>query len=181
MLLDRLRIGSRSTLLSLAFCGLLVSYASDVLPLARTVRITMGLAGSVVLMYVTLNLTSLWSDHVKGSLRARIFVALCAVSSIALVLISRMLPIHSWPHVVLSVSGCMLCFICWSMPRSGWQTVPFLAFYLLTLMGLRWNQFRIFASVSPFILIAMTSAWLLISLVAFRILDRRRTTTTQLL
>jgi hypothetical protein len=168
------KIGSRPSLFIIAAVGLALAHVSDFFLLSKNQTSACSLIGNV-LFFVALFavIRSAERSEEERTTATKTSTLISCIVTICLLPASAFVLTPHWLHGLLSIAAFGSMFWCWSLPSSGWTALTFLPIYAIALMRTKWSLFPELLKIPLWIWIAMFLAWVIITLLVFRWLDRR--------
>jgi uncharacterized membrane protein len=170
-----LKIGSRPSLFVIAGLGLALAHASNFLLLNKNQSSACSLIGNVlffVALLAVIRSTERSEEErttaTKAATVVSCIIAICLLPTSAFVLTPH------WLHGLLSIAAFGSMFFCWSLPSSGWTALTLLPIYAIALIHTKWNMFPELLKIPIWTWITMCLAWIFITLLVFRWIDRRQ-------
>jgi hypothetical protein len=169
------KIGPRPSLFIVATVGLALAHVSDFFLVSKNQSSACSLIGNVlffVALFAVIRSTERSEEErtkaAKASTVICCIITICLLPAIAFVLTPH------WLHGLLSIAAFGSMFWCWSLPSSGWTALTFLPIYAIALIHTKWSMFPQLLKIPIWIWIAICLAWVFITLVVFRWIDKRQ-------
>jgi hypothetical protein len=168
------KIGSRPSLFIIAAVGLALAHVSDFILLSKNQNSACNLIGNVLFFValVAVIRSTERSEEERTTATTAVKVISCIVTICLLPASAFVLTPH-WVHGLLSIAAFGSMFWCWSLPSSGWTALTFLPVYAIALIHTKWSMFPELLIIPIWVWIVMCLAWVIITLLVFRWLDRR--------
>ncbi len=151
--------------------GLALRLASDFVRLRGAEHSAFRAVGTA--MYFVALFFAMRSGKRQVSSTSEKVAAICVISGAFLFAASLFIHTLPWVHKLLGTLSLSLLLICWSVPRSRWAEFSLVPIFIVTLFQIRWKDLATLASMPPSMMIGMVVVWALLSLLAFRLIDKR--------
>ena len=169
------RVGSCPSLVMIAGIGLALAHLSDFLLLSKNHSSACSLIGNFLFfgaLLAVIRSTGCSAKERTATIKAETTIS-CIVT-ICLVPASAFVLTPHWLHGLLSIAAFGSMFFCWSLPSSGWTSLTFLPIYVIALIHTKWSMFTELLKIPIWIWIAMCLAWVFITWLVFRWIDKRQ-------
>lgn len=169
------KIKLRASLFIVAAAGLALAHAPDFFLLSKSQHTSCNLIGNV-LFFVALfavNGSAKRSKEERTTATRAATVISCIVTICLLPASAFILSPH-WLHGLLSIIAFGSMFLCWSLPSSNWTGVTFLPIFAIVIIQTKWGTLTQLLKIPVWMWLAMGVAWIFITLVVFRWIDKRQ-------
>jgi hypothetical protein len=170
----REKIKSRPALFAIAMTSLVLMYLPDSVVLSIHQGTTCKLIGMLLFIAALFSIIPSPNQEPKISNRTNRDSAISCIASVSLLLTNHFLNAPHWLHALLGIAAWGSGFFCWSLPRTRWTELTLVPLLAIALLQTKWKIFSAFLTIRPTILIAIFVAWVLLSLITFRLIDKRK-------
>lgn len=164
----------RSASFAIAAVGLLVMYSPDFLLLSVRHRFICNLIGNLLLFVAVATIFPSTKEQSEAGFLPSYRAAIFCIAGACLLLVGHFVHTPLWLHGLLDITAFGSIFFCWSLPHSRWTDLTMVPIFVIVILQTKWKGFSALLTIPPAILIAMFVAWILISLIAFRMIDKRQ-------
>jgi hypothetical protein len=168
-----LRSLTRLSLFITAAIGLVLTFLSDFVKLSPSASAICSRTGSVLFFIAIFAVTRSKQGSEETRLSATIATAVFCFLASCLYLASALVLTPHWLHGLMSIAAVGLFFYFWLSRPSGWTALASLPIYAIILMRMKWRMFPELLKIPLWIWIAMSLAWVLVTLLVFRWIDKR--------